>query len=345
MSRIKRKPGITFEEEEENSNNNNSNSGPTEEQTASNDNSARKSPVSKLRKTVDDCNHDGPVGVVSRGVPIPTDRRDKEESTSETLGSELGTISDEEEDEVEADGDNENNEDNKDPKYDEDGNDELAKMMPRGYKIMRKMGYKPETDTTKKSIGLTPIQMITKRNDHQDSLKEYNFTKSIDEDEFRQWNSLIHNDKTLSARWHHLQKIAFHMTGDDKVYKPGQDPRDFNVLWRGYVIALNNACEKSRRRDETNDADASKPDKDKKEEESDDSKEKQEETNSEQGDKIVHSDPELELFDEMSTSEKIMKLNVFLRSELHYCCYCGVRYENDQDLFKHCPGLRQEDHE
>ena len=115
---------------------------------------------------------------------------------------------------------------------------------------------------------------------------------------------------------------------------------------------MNNACEKSRRRDETQDADASKQenvnvndnDNDKKEN-SDDGKEKQGETNSEQADKIVHSDPELELFDEMSTSEKIMKLNVFLRSELHYCCYCGVRYENDQDLFKHCPGLRQEDHE
>ena len=339
MSRVKRRPGITFEEEEEEGNENSSNNG------------SGKSPVSKSRKTVDGCNNDG---VVSPGAPIPAGGRDnKEMSSSEALESELGTISDEEEDEVEADGDlsskgdSENNRDNKDPEY-----DELATIMPRGYKIMRKMGYKPETDTTKKPVSLTPIQMITKRNDHQDSLQEYNLTKSIDEDEFRQWNSLIHNDKTLSARWHHLQKIAFHMTGDDKVYKPGQDPRDFNVLWRGYVIALNNACEKSRRRDETQDADASKQenvnvndnDNDKKEN-SDDGKEKQGETNSEQADKIVHSDPELELFDEMSTSEKIMKLNVFLRSELHYCCYCGVRYENDQDLFKHCPGLRQEDHE
>lgn len=29
------------------------------------------------------------------------------------------------------------------------------------------------------------------------------------------------------------------MMGDSDLYNPGEDPRDFNVLWRSYVMQLN----------------------------------------------------------------------------------------------------------
>ena len=167
----------------------------------------------------------------------------------------------------------------------------------------------------------SPIKFINKRNDYSETIQEYDLDKDIEEDKYRRRSSIIEQGDQLIDQWHKLQKIAFEKTGDAKIYEPNEDPRDFNVLWRGYVKVLNQACEKTKEISEkTKDA-------------------KEEDITSAQ------EDPELELFDEMSTKEKIMKLNIFLRSEIYYCCYCGIKYKTEQELYKHCPGIRQEDHE
>lgn len=35
------------------------------------------------------------------------------------------------------------------------------------------------------------------------------------------------------------------MMGDSDLYNPGEDPRDFNVLWRSYVMQLNEEVAKN----------------------------------------------------------------------------------------------------
>ncbi|SMN21275.1 similar to Saccharomyces cerevisiae YLR271W Putative protein of unknown function [Maudiozyma saulgeensis] len=174
------------------------------------------------------------------------------------------------------------------------------------------------------------VEFISKRNNYSDDITEYNIEKNINEDKYRRRNSIIEGEDKLINQWHKLQKIAFEKTGDAKIYKPGDDPRDFNVLWRGYVKVLNKACKKVKTSGEKKDNDI------------DGEVEIENKIVKEPG---LQEDPELELFDEMTTEEKIMKLNIFLRSEIYFCCYCGVRYKNEQELYEHCPGIKQEDHE
>lgn len=178
----------------------------------------------------------------------------------------------------------------------------------------------------------TSLEFI-KGNNYSNKIGEYNIEKDIVEDQFGRRNSIIEGDDNLINKWHKLQKIAFVKTGDAKIYKPGDDPRDFNVLWRGYIKVLNKACEKTKELSEQN--------KETSENRNHDNKKK----DIINVDSASKEDPELELFDEMTTEEKIMKLNIFLRSEIYYCCYCGIKYKSEQELFEHCPGIKQEDHE
>ena len=184
-----------------------------------------------------------------------------------------------------------------------------------------------------------PVEFISKRNNYSDNIHEYNIEKNINEEKYRRRNSIIEGEDKKINQWHRLQKIAFEKTGDAKIYKPGEDPRDFNVLWRGYVKVLNKAYQKLKTNNPTTT--------DKKDENSEDNKETKDESvkENEPDITVTQEDPELELFDEMTTEEKIMKLNIFLRSEIYFCCYCGVTYKNEQELYENCPGIKQEDHE
>lgn len=60
---------------------------------------------------------------------------------------------------------------------------------------------------------------------------------------------------------------------------------------------------------------------------------------------VASIDNELEMFNLLSIDEKITKLNAFLRTELRYCFHCGNKYKDDADLFAHCPGFTEEDHQ
>lgn len=157
--------------------------------------------------------------------------------------------------------------------------------------------------------------------------------------------------------WERMQRIAFELTKDIELYTPGQDPRDFNVLWRSYVRQLNEAHEKVPSSVEpysSHDEDASLPEADDSHENVDlpiisgESVAPQREASSgpdvESLPEYDGEDEELDLFLQTSIDERIMRLNVFLRSELYFCYYCNVRYKSEQDIFERCPGITEEDH-
>lgn len=210
--------------------------------------------------------------------------------------------------------------------------EELMALMPKGYEIMKKMGYRPPKPE---------IPLDHKRN----------------HEEFKRWISNNYSEKSLENQWKVLQKIAFEITGDVENYKPGVDPRDFNVLWRNYITALNKACLKSRSKntdtDKTSDTVGGHSINTKTEEKRSecledvqltekDTKILEKEVNEEP---IIQEDMELDMINDMPLQERIMKLNIFLRSEVYYCFYCGIKYKDEGDLYEHCPGIKQDDHE
>ncbi|CCF55940.1 hypothetical protein KAFR_0A05040 [Kazachstania africana CBS 2517] len=214
--------------------------------------------------------------------------------------------------------------------------EELQRLIPRGYSLLRKMGYTPEKEHTSQF----DIKQVP--NDFKE------IDKKLKQEEYRRWINKTHSQKVLVDRWHKLQKIAFEMTGDVEIYKPDADPRDFNVLWRGYIKVLNEACRQSNRRKSVT---ANGSDRDKQSNAADNTTkgpevaEHQQKPSALENRATYKEDPELDILDEMSTEQKIMKLNIFLRTELYYCFYCGVKYKDEADLYKHCPGLGPEDHE
>ncbi|QLL35041.1 hypothetical protein HG536_0H04170 [Torulaspora globosa] len=159
--------------------------------------------------------------------------------------------------------------------------------------------------------------------------------------------------------WERMQRIAFELTKDIELYTPGQDPRDFNVLWRSYVRQLNQVYEKIPSSVEP----YSSHDEETSLSEADDSHEnvdvpiisdesvkvvpQREESSVPEVESLPEydgEDEELDLFMETSIDERIMRLNVFLRSELYFCYYCKVQYKSEQDMFERCPGITEDDH-
>lgn len=59
---------------------------------------------------------------------------------------------------------------------------------------------------------------------------------------------------------------------------------------------------------------------------------------------IEEEDPELDAFNELPASERLMKIVLYLREKYRYCFWCKYRYENDEE-FEGCPGLTEEDHD
>lgn len=56
-------------------------------------------------------------------------------------------------------------------------------------------------------------------------------------------------------------------------------------------------------------------------------------------------DAEVQEFNEATPDERLQRSVDFLRNEHLYCFWCRVKYEDDGDLRKNCPGPREEDHE
>jgi len=55
-------------------------------------------------------------------------------------------------------------------------------------------------------------------------------------------------------------------------------------------------------------------------------------------------DSEQEREQKLTISEKFKNLSIYLRETYFYCLYCGLCYEDFDDLNKNCPGLLEDDH-
>lgn len=235
--------------------------------------------------------------------------------------------------------------------------EDLSEIMPKGYQMMLNMGYKAGSSLGKAAHSrLVPMQAFPQQN--RAGLR-------VDESEaYRNWlSSNLLMEKKIHD-WELLQRIAFELTKDSETYVPGQDPRDFNVLWRTYVKRLNGSIVSAPLISEPTSESAPLQ-----EAESKGYGQDQLNGNSTQyadnvdgilidgkdhaspldieslPDDYDGEDGELDLFLQLSVDEKIMKLHVFLRSELYYCFYCGNKYQSEKDLYQNCPGITANDHE
>lgn len=227
----------------------------------------------------------------------------------------------------------------------------LRFTMSKGYQMMEKMGYKEGEALGRNKNALKEplkVKINSKRQGIRASTPDPSTAndRQMSEQEFRKGESETKNNDRLEKIWHKIQRTAFEIMGDSELYNPGNDPRDFNVLWRPYVSQLNEKL--GNLNSVTNDDTEAK----------DDMKLMSEEElaslPADQNVKIKHrrsiidihiEDSELAALKELSIKERITKLNVFLRTEKYYCFFCGVKYKDESDLFEHCPGVDEEDHE
>jgi hypothetical protein len=55
-------------------------------------------------------------------------------------------------------------------------------------------------------------------------------------------------------------------------------------------------------------------------------------------------DHELELWQTLSTAEKLSVATAYLREGHYYCLYCGHQYDSMDELKEECPGQSEDDH-
>lgn len=48
--------------------------------------------------------------------------------------------------------------------------------------------------------------------------------------------------------------------------------------------------------------------------------------------------------EELSDLEKLEILTTYLRKKYHYCIWCGMKYDDEEDLRDNCPGATRNDH-
>lgn len=214
----------------------------------------------------------------------------------------------------------------------------IADRLPKGLRMMEMMGYKigeslGKADNGAKNISLPIKPMVKNNKEGIKSLQKtlwgmHNNEEGTEPGNFREWQHNLKDVERKERVFQSMEKIAFEMTGDIDHFSEKSDPRDFNVLWRRYVIDLLTRLHRN----------------------SNITKEEVKpilsEDNDEEDQLIVlnREDFELQAFEDMHIDQKIASINNFLRTELRYCFYCGCKYKDDEDLFAHCPGDQEEDH-
>ncbi|CAI4046946.1 hypothetical protein N7582_003945 [Saccharomyces uvarum] len=242
---------------------------------------------------------------------------------------------------------------------DETANTALRSAVPKGYKMMEKMGYKEGETLGKNANALKEPIKVKMRSKKQGIRTSKPITRTANdiqatEQEFRERESEKKKNKRLERVWYRMQKTAFEMTGDSELYNPGEDPRDFNVLWRSYVILLNDKLRENSSSDSGNTGAKDEVKLVSEDELASSSADKTKaikdapaviEYDTTVVDDDIIEDGELAALRELSIEKRITKLNILLRSEKYYCFFCGVRYKDEADLYEHCPGTNEEDHE
>lgn len=218
------------------------------------------------------------------------------------------------------------------------------KSSSKGLSMMQKMGFKiGDTlgkDSQNKNALLEPILVMQregrtgiKENEKvsKDNGKEASNEGMTNEDAENYIERLTNEQKEQRKEkiLHKMQKYCWEFSGDEDVPDIEKiDPLGINVLWRGYVKYIQKLLKDKREQQRLKDPNGIE------ELDVDD-----DEDSEQDGD-----DYELELFEELSLDDKIDKLNVFLRSFYNFCYYCGVKYEDQKDLFENCPGLTEDEH-
>lgn len=217
------------------------------------------------------------------------------------------------------------------------------KNSSKGLSIMEKMGFKiGDTlgkDSKNKKAILEPI-LVLQREDRtgikegQIKIGKSNKTKAFegitneDAKEFRERLTDEQNTQRQEKILHKMQKYCLEFSGDgDAPDIEKVDPLGINVLWRGYVKFVQKLLKDKREQRRIKNPEEIQ-------------EIQQDGENSEEED----NDEELELFEELTIEEKVRKLHLFLRTEFDYCYYCGAKYEDQGDLYEHCPGFTEEDH-
>lgn len=222
------------------------------------------------------------------------------------------------------------------------------KNSSKGLSIMEKMGFKVGDtlgkDSKNENALLEPIQVLQREDRSGIKEKELELkqqgqqklSEGITNEDAQKYRERLNNEQNEQRKekiLHRMQKYCWEFSGDceapdiEKV-----EPLGINVLWRGYVKFIQKLLKDKKKQQRIKDPEelqGAVEDEDKKGEEEE---EKEEE------------DEELELFNEMTLDEKLSKVHIFLRAEFNYCYYCGAKYEDQQDLYEHCPGLNEEEH-
>lgn len=193
-----------------------------------------------------------------------------------------------------------------------------------GMKIMMKMGYKQGDSLGKESerkqkqkIIDTPIQLSSKQDNSgvgKDSRYDgYMSGKSKESEEQRQMRKLM--------------KQAFVLSKDaDAENLDSVNPLDVNVLWREYLISIQEEMRAGRIVIIES------------------SKQKVEEKQTTGNTYNKEDDTELQDFNKETLSQRIFMLVTYLRTQWYYCLYCGTQYADEKQLYEMCPGITSEEH-
>lgn len=243
----------------------------------------------------------------------------------------------------------------------------VVKSMPKGFAMMQKMGFTMGDGLGLNSNNALKVPITVSRRAGRQGIKESSHPDILveshtDTNHFRAWIQQSNKYKEKEKVFNRMQKLAFEMSGDVDTFTSERDPRDFNCLWRRYIIDLQTKCQSRTKehrgefsgqgninvRDSIpdvhtgvkratiieNDDEAELPIK----------SETKNEDVQKSGLSTYHDDEELSIFEELEIDQKILGIHTFMRAEFFYCFYCGVKYKNEDDMFQHCPGQSKEDH-
>lgn len=194
-----------------------------------------------------------------------------------------------------------------------------SKQKSIGLSMMEKMGFNANADNIqqpvavtmkrdRKGIGASTVAVIA-RDNRKETYKSY--VGRLKE---------TMSKKKLENQIHKLRKLCYDMSGEhDMVLDNALEASETNVLWRSYAEGQQQKEQQQKHHRTRIDT----------------------ERFEQPLDSVLISRPDFEIID---TADTLVDLLQYLRNEHSYCWYCGIRYNDEQDLKENCPGVLEEDH-
>ncbi|XP_065369256.1 G patch domain-containing protein 11 [Calliphora vicina] len=208
----------------------------------------------------------------------------------------------------------------------------------KGFKLLSKMGYKPgqalgkplKNDETSSSssmpirllepIGITvktdrqglgreaALQELNERRKkiHQERIRKIMEGEETSIEDFRRRTNQKHEDKFVLNALRRCQVTCENLDVESKLEQP-----EMPWFWPERI----------------------------KETDEEDTKDEQE-----TGEETNEAEQDNEEAEEFSNQEKLEMLTNYVRTSYIFCYWCGVRYNDEQDLSENCPGLTKDDH-